>query len=126
MCSINSKAGSAHHIEVNGDLEFSVLLVRCRHAGPIRILIPATLVSVILSLLHDDSSSGHLENGKTFLAVRDRFYWPDYAVSVEDYVRTCQVCQRRTGSVPSANAALQLISSSRPFELVAMHFLELW
>ena len=101
------------------------LLVRRRHAGPIRIVVPATLVSVILSHLHDDSSSGHLGVDKTFLAVHDRFYWPGYAVPVEDYVRTCQVCQRRKGSVPSANAPLQSISSNRPFELAAMDFMEL-
>ena len=75
--------------------------------------------------LRDDSSSGHWGVGIPFSAVRDRFYWPGYAVSVEDYVQTCHVCQRRKGSVPSANAPLQLISSDSLFELVAMDFLDL-
>ena len=43
---------------------------------------------------HDAVSAGHPGCYKTYLAVRDRYYWPKMMKYIQRYVNTCEMCQR--------------------------------
>ena len=62
---------------------------------------------------------------KTVHRVREKFYWPGYTGDIEQYVSSCPVCQERTRSSPHARAQLQHIVANKPFQLIAMDFLEM-
>ena len=43
---------------------------------------------------HDAVSAGHPGCYKTYLTVRDRYYWPKMMKYIQRYVNTCDMCQR--------------------------------
>jgi len=90
-----------------------------------KLLVPRALQRSVLEHCHDKPASGHLGIDKTFLRLREAFYWPGYSRDVDHYVSSCQICQERNGPPSLPRAQLQSITASRPFELVAMDMLEL-
>ena len=50
-------------------------------------------------------SGGHLGRDKTQKKVADRFYWKSLWSDVEQYIKTCDVCQRTNDAKFSKQAA---------------------
>ena len=48
----------------------------------------------ILELEHDHPTAGHLGQKKTLELVTRNFYWPKMDETINEYVRTCDACQR--------------------------------
>ena len=48
----------------------------------------------ILCKAHDGRTAGHFGQTKTLEAVSRDFYWPQMRNFIDDYVRTCETCQR--------------------------------
>ena len=89
------------------------------------IVLPQSQQKDVLRLLHDNVSAGHMGVEKTTNRVRERYYWPGYTKDVKEYVDSCSICQERTSAAPSAQAKLRPILADRPFQLIAMDFMEL-
>ena len=72
---------------------------------------------------HDAPMSGHLGRDKTYNRLCRSFYWPRMHKTVEDYCRTCDVCQ---AVKPSHLGKLGLQYPNevpeRPFEMISMDF----
>ena len=72
-----------------GKLEMSieqlVLLKRCR--------------GTVLEMAHEIPISGHQGKEKTRQRVLRRFFWPSVYKNIEDYCRSCRICQKTTHSV---------------------------
>ena len=63
---------------------------------------------------------------KTVARVKLRYYWPGYLDDVEEWCRTCVVCQRRKNPRSKNIAPLQSIGTGvAPFEQVALDILKL-
>lgn len=87
-----------------------------------QLLLPSEFRIPVLHSLHDDM--GHLGVDRTVDLLRDRFYWPKMAQTVERYVGNCGKCV--TWKSPCTRAApLHQINSSGPMELVCIDFLTL-
>ena len=48
----------------------------------------------IIESLHSDKLSGHFGRDKTRQNVCSRYYWRGMVKAIDNYVETCQVCQR--------------------------------
>ena len=48
----------------------------------------------ILRMNHDDPSAGHFAAKRTIDAIKRKYYWLGMGKDIEEYVRTCSVCQR--------------------------------
>ena len=75
------------HLQLQGSILY--------HQG--RILIPPTVATLILHILHhyhDSPLAGHYGVARTQALVRQYFKWPGLATAVEAYVRSCDACQR--------------------------------
>ena len=101
------------------------ILIRKDSSGKMKTVVPHSLVQEVLSQAHDNPTAGHLGVDKTASTIRERFYWPGYVRAVEEFVETCETCQRRKNQVAIAKAPLQPIPVSGPFDMIAMDFLEL-
>uniref|UniRef100_A0A672JC76 Gypsy retrotransposon integrase-like protein 1 n=1 Tax=Salarias fasciatus TaxID=181472 RepID=A0A672JC76_SALFA len=77
---------------------------------------------LVLKSLHDDL--GHLGAERTTDMIRNRFYWPKIAASVEEYVRNCGECILRKAPAHKA-APLHQIVSDGPLDLVCIDFLSM-
>jgi hypothetical protein len=64
------------------EVEQLVLPKACRHAA--------------LVMSHDIPIAGHLRRDKTRQRLLQRFFWPKVFRDVEEYCRTCGVCQKAT------------------------------
>ena len=52
-----------------------------------------SLIGELLTLYHDDPHAGHWGVDKTTELLKRKFCWKNMRADVEDYVRTCPVCQ---------------------------------
>ena len=85
--------------------------------------VPAELRKDILHTMHADIVSGHLGFIKTWLKVRERFYWPQVENTVRRYVQQCSTCQRRKAEPGRKKGLLQSIPTGLPMDMCAMDFL---
>ena len=87
---------------------------RTKKANPsegciIQVALPKALRLDVLKSYHDSiAGGGHLGIQKTFEAIRQKFYWPHMYQDVQDYVLSCDTCQRikvdrRQPRVPMTN-----------------------
>jgi hypothetical protein len=61
---------------------------------PLRVVMQKD-VEMILRAFHEDPFGGHLGVKRTQQKIAERYFWPDMLKHVYDYVKTCDVCQRR-------------------------------
>ena len=98
------------------------ILQRCTRSRT-QILIPKKLRSLILKELHE--KMGHLGADRTLHLARERFYWPHMQSDIEHYIgHVCQ-CVKRKPPTLKIRAPLQPITTTAPFELIAIDFLHL-
>ena len=107
------------------------LLVKYHKFGPGRkpieqVVLPESLKEMVLESLHDSIMSGHFGIRKTVARVTLRYYWPGYLKDVEEWCRTCLVCQRRKNPHSRNIAPLQSIDTGQgPFEQIGLDILKL-
>lgn len=83
-----------------------------------RIFVPTTSRCWLLQLAHDDQIyGGHFGIKKTYRKLL-RFWWPGMNRDVEEYVKTCDTCQRFKNPTGLPPGYLQSIPVSRIFEHV--------
>ncbi|CAL8109893.1 unnamed protein product, partial [Orchesella dallaii] len=58
------------------------------------IVLPGSLKYEVLSYFHNTPEAGHFGRKKTYLSIRQRFYWNRMEKDIADFVRSCQVCQK--------------------------------
>ncbi|GFU02277.1 retrovirus-related Pol polyprotein from transposon 297 [Trichonephila clavipes] len=80
------------------------LLIKSRKdkIGDIRqlLVIPEKFRSSILKMGHE-GTSGHLGVTKTKSRIERYFYWPQCYKEIEEFVKTCDPCQRAVGPLPT-------------------------
>jgi hypothetical protein len=86
--------------------------------------VPSSYRPLILANAHDSAFGGHMGTHRTFSTIYARYFWPGLYKDVEDYVRTCPLCQtRKVARNPSAIPAMSMSVPSRPFERIAVDIL---
>ena len=80
-----------------------------------RLYIPKAFRHLFLFLTHGSKYSGHIGVGKVSKLLRKHFWWPSLQSDVEDYVRSCVLCQclRPVGHTLTTFGSLETIGLSR-------------
>ena len=95
---------------------------RTRMEWQLQIILPKAMSENVICSLHDESS--HLCHVKTLKRVKDRYFWPGMFTDVKEWCEKCVKCQQKRDAVPKPRAPLQLITTSRPRELVTIDLVE--
>jgi hypothetical protein len=78
----------------------------------------------ILDAEHDSEVAGHMGMDKTGELIKRNFYWPGMDEEIEDYVRSCDDCQRNKASRHKRYGTLHPLELSySPWDSIAMDFI---
>jgi len=84
-----------------------------------QILVPQSKITAVLQRYHDHKLAGHLGITKTLNRIKTRFIWPKMEKDIQNYVATCDICQKRK-SFTNKRAPLQSLPIvSRIWERIA-------
>ena len=81
-----------------------------------------TLRAKLISEHHETPMAGHFGVKKTMERLREGFFWDGMRKEVEEFVRTCDACQR-AGDKLSDNINVHTIIARHPWEVVTIDFL---
>jgi hypothetical protein len=87
------------------------------------ICIPKSMRYEILYQYHDLNTSAHLGIKRTLNKIKDRFYWPNINLFVENYIKTCTLCQLRKKPKQKPAGLMMPIRVGNVFEQVAIDHL---
>ncbi|KAJ9510239.1 hypothetical protein QJQ45_015715, partial [Haematococcus lacustris] len=88
------------------------------------VLVEGYSASVLLHEAHDAYNAAHLGRAKTLERLQRHFYWPQMHKTVQEYVRTCDKCQRTKATNQLPPGLLQpLPLPSRNWQQVSMDFI---
>lgn len=89
-----------------------------------KLVIPKDFRSKVLTLYHDDPTSGHLGSYKTYWKVFSRCYWPKMNADINRYVKHCKVCGMQK---PEQRKPLGLMGScpkvTQPWHTISLDFM---
>src|SRR5437763_5316609 len=52
-------------------------------------------IDTIMFIMHNHETEGHFEKDATYEKIKERYYWKGMYKDIEEYVKTCDTCQRR-------------------------------
>jgi hypothetical protein len=82
------------------------------------------LKEAILRENHKIPQAGHMGRTKLLEAVQRYYWWPNVREEVEDYIRTCEQCQRNKAGTQLPGGLLQpLPIPQRRWECISMDFI---
>ena len=91
-----------------------------------KVCIPSdpSLRKLIMESEHDSCVAGHMGMDKTMELVDRNFYWPEMSKDIEDYVRSCDDCQRNKASRHERHGALHPLKLSyAPWDAISTDFI---
>ena len=105
------------------------LLCRKAHTAPgkplvYQVLIPNTLITKTLKILHGNPYSGYYSADCTFKKAIIMCYLPGMRSDIDNFCAECHICEAYKKPVPQHRAPLQSIQAERPFQFVCTDITE--
>ncbi|CAF3506519.1 unnamed protein product [Rotaria socialis] len=88
------------------------------------IYLPSSMVLSLLKACHDDPMSGaHFGTDRTYLKIKNQYWWPHMRNSIQKYIKSCTLCQQYNISRHRKHGQLRPISPpDGPFSLVGIDY----
>uniref|UniRef100_A0A0P4ZJF0 RNA-directed DNA polymerase n=2 Tax=Daphnia magna TaxID=35525 RepID=A0A0P4ZJF0_9CRUS len=87
-----------------------------------QLVLPYSLRHLVLKELHDAPMGGHLAFYKTYLKVKNNYYWPTMRKDILEYCQACEICTANTASTYRALLHPHELAKA-PFQVIGMDFL---
>ena len=87
-----------------------------------KLCVPSYLRQRVLRENHDTPTAGHLRIRKTIARITAKYYWPGIYLSVRQYVRKCESCQRYKVEQQKPAGEMLTKISQEPWEIVCTDF----
>ena len=98
-------------------------LLYYRQEGSHRLIINPCMKEQILKICHDDILAGHFSLEKSILRLKNTAWWMGYKTDMEEYISTCDSCQKGNKQTGKRFGLLQEIQKPRkPWEMINMDF----
>lgn len=88
-----------------------------------QVAVPTMLRDDILRAYHDAPGGSHLGFDKTYHAIRLKYYWPKMYADVQNYIKTCEQCQKATRNYNPKKAPLNPLPVGEFFSRLHMDIL---
>ncbi|XP_045456466.1 uncharacterized protein LOC123666419 [Melitaea cinxia] len=80
-----------------------------------------TEIAKILKENHDIPIAGHLGSNRMYNRIKERYYWKNMRADIENYVKSCKLCQSNKALRKINQAPMQITTTStRPFERISL------
>jgi len=89
----------------------------------LQVVVLCNRINQILVAAHDSLSGRHFGINKTMDKIRKRSYWASCKQDVENWCRTCKICNEKNRPSRKGKSLLQIYNVSNPFERVQMDIL---
>ena len=80
-------------------------------------------VEPVMYMVHDDPIEGHFSSRIMYKKIKERYYYPRMKEKIEEYVETCDKCQRR--KKPKIKNKLNPIKVKEPFYQIGIDIIGL-
>ncbi|CAI5484512.1 unnamed protein product [Closterium sp. Yama58-4] len=81
-------------------------------------------LAILLEEFHDVPYAGHFGSNKTLAGIAKYYYWPRMAADVQQFVTSCDTCQRMKSSKQKKAGLLQpLPVPEQPWQVVSLDFI---
>ena len=88
-----------------------------------KLVVPKTMQAEIISNNHNSITAGHLGRKRTYQKIQQRYYWPRMYMDVKEWTTLCIDCNMFKRGNAKAKIETHAITTSQPFEIVAMDFI---
>eukprot|EP00112_Aurelia_sp_Birch-Aquarium-sp1_P019450 Seg4814.2 transcript_id=Seg4814.2/GoldUCD/mRNA.D3Y31 product="Gypsy retrotransposon integrase-like protein 1" protein_id=Seg4814.2/GoldUCD/D3Y31 len=96
---------------------------RSRNVVRIQLVIPRSLKDEVMLSLHEEITSGHLAFQRTYLKIKERYFWKGMYSEIEKWCASCVDCATKKTPRNLGKAPLQPIPVEGPFDRVAVDVL---
>ena len=86
-------------------------------------IVPPSLVTEVITSLHNSVTAGHLGAYETLEKIRQRYYWPGSKTDVKHHILRCDKCQKPSGPPQKHRHSLVDWKISYPFHQIGLDFL---
>jgi hypothetical protein len=87
------------------------------------IYLPSSMIQNLLQIYHSHPLSGHFGVQRTYLKIKNRFWWPNMKQSITQYIQSCLPCQQYNVSRSKKPGQLQpILPPEGPFQLIGMDY----
>src|SRR5437763_13351270 len=77
-------------------------------------------IDTIMFIMHNHETEGHFGKDATYEKIKERYYWKGMYKDIEEYVKTCDACQRR--GKQGKKGYLNPIKIGKPFDRIGIDF----
>ena len=95
------------HTKKSAQFEINNGLIYVKNSNRLYIPDTDTLHPDLVHEYHDINIAGHLGNSKTYANLSREFYWPNMWDTVQQYISSCEICQRTKSTNQSSQGLLQ-------------------
>ena len=107
-------------LKVIDDVLYREAINKITQEKELRLIVPQTLRTNLLRLVHEGVTGGHAGISHTKDQVRRRAFWPGWTKTVEWYVEACPQCARYQRGHAPKQGQLKALIPSRPFETISV------
>ncbi|CAF4027267.1 unnamed protein product [Rotaria sordida] len=120
LLEINEKQTNCSYVLENG------ILYKIINRGMFKqklIYIPSLILQRLLKAYHDSPWAGHFGFRRTYLKLKNRYWWPNMKSIIKNYIQNCMLCQKFNIERRKSSGLLHPIESPcGPFQLIGIDY----
>ncbi|CAF4957616.1 unnamed protein product [Rotaria sp. Silwood1] len=89
------KDSTKHSYVFKDGILYKLALMRSNSTTKTKLIyLPSSMINSLLQFYHNDPLSGHFGVRRTYLKIKNKFWWPKMKQSISKYIQSCLPCQQ--------------------------------
>ena len=118
------KDTTKHSYVIKDDLLYKLVVTRANCITKAKLIyLPSSMINSLLQSYHNDPLSGHFGMRRTYLKIKNKFWWPHMKQSITQHIQACLPCQQYNTSRKKKPGQLYPIPIPEgPFQLIGIDY----